>query len=314
MTDKDYNIQFIPATDITKFTVNEDESGFGESVLTDSLFPAKLLLSMIVCRILNYINKTGNKTIAHVYKGPVNAFTTNQINRVIRDLQEQNVTFNDLLSPNLVFNKFNRDGNISLPTAKNGNHLVEFETQEGQNIDMSPEYEKELENMAILGTGVPSVIMEYAGSADFAKQLVSANIKFAGRVASLQADLEEATTDVYKEICMNSNLTDEQKAICAESLEIKLPRPRVLTNSNNNDYVQTIVQTAESIAEVVIGRDTLADTEKMPNGQQLKEKLMFNIVKKSAPFVDWEEIEEDFERIRIELDSIIKDKTDEDTM
>ena len=166
LTDKDYNIQFIPATDITKFTVNEDESGFGESVLTDSLFPAKLLLSMIVCRILNYINKTGNKTIAHVYKGPVNAFTTNQINRVIRDLQEQNVTFNDLLSPNLVFNKFNRDGNISLPTAKNGNHLVEFETQEGQNIDMSPEYEKELENMAILGTGVPSVIMEYAGSAD----------------------------------------------------------------------------------------------------------------------------------------------------
>ena len=113
---------------------------------------------------------------------------------------------------------------------------------------------------------------------------------------------------------MNSNLTDEQKAICAESLEIKLPRPRVLTNSNNNDYVQTIVQTAESIADVAIGRDSLSDTEKMPNGQQLKERLMFNIVKKSAPFVDWEEIEEDLERIRIELDSTIKDKTDEDTM
>ena len=154
LTDQDYNIQFIPADDIVEFTVNENEEGFGESVLTDSLFPAKLLLSMIVCRMLNYINKTGNKTIAHIYKGPIGTFTSNQVNRVIRDLQEQNVTFNDLLSPNLVFNKFNRDGNISLPTTKNGTKLVEFETQEGQQIDMSPEYEKELENMAILGTGV----------------------------------------------------------------------------------------------------------------------------------------------------------------
>ena len=142
---------------------------------------------------------------------------------------------------------------------------------------------------------------------------MSANIKFAGRVATLQADLEEATTDMYKEICMNSNLTDEQKTICAESLEIKLPRPRVLTNSNNSDYVQTIVQTAESIADVVIGRDTLSDAEKMPNGQRLKEKLMFNIVRKSAPFVDWEEIEQDLERIRIDLDSEIKDKKEDDT-
>ena len=300
LTDQDYNIQFIPADDIVEFTVNENEEGFGESVLTDSLFPAKLLLSMIVCRMLNYINKTGNKTIAHIYKGPIGTFTSNQVNRVIRDLQEQNVTFNDLLSPNLVFNKFNRDGNISLPTTKNGTKLVEFETQEGQQIDMSPEYEKELENMAILGTGVPTVIMEYAGSADFAKQLVSANIKFAGRVSSLQADLEEATTLLYKKICQNSNLSDEQKIICMQNLEIKLPRPRVLTNSNNGDYIQTLVSTAEAIADVVIGRDSASNPDILKNGTVIKEKLMYDITKKSSPFIDWEDIDESMKRIMLE--------------
>ena len=300
LTDKDYDIQFIPAEDIIEFTINEDDDGNGESILSDSLFPAKLLLSMIVCRILNYINKTGNKTIAHVYKGPVNAFTNNQINRVIRDLQDQSISFNDLLSPNLVFNKFNRDGNIALPTAKNGSHLIEFETQEGQNIDMNPEYEKELENMAILGTGVPTVIMEYAGSADFAKQLVSANIKFAGRVSSLQSDLEEPTTLLYKRICENSSMSDECKRICRQSLKISLPRPKVLVNGNNSEYVRTIVETAESIAETALGRDSVTDKEIMKNGVQIKEKVVRDIVRKSSPFIDWEEIDEIVEQAKAE--------------
>jgi len=291
LTDKDYNIQFIPESDIIPFTIQENEEGFGESILRDSLFPAKLLLSMIVTRMLNYINKTGNKTIAHIHRNPINAFDHNHIQRIIRDIQDQDVTFNDLLSPNLVFNKFNRDGNMVIPTARNGDRVVEFEIQEGQQIDMNPEYEKELENMAILGTGVPSVIMEYAGSADFAKQLVSANIKFAGRVATLQSDLEDPTTDLYRKLCMNSNLTDEQKAICAQSLEIKLPRPRVLLNSNNSDYISNIVQAAEAIADLMLGRDSITNTEMYPDGARIKELLMKSIVKHDSPFFEWEEFE-----------------------
>lgn len=302
LTDKDYNIQFIPESDIIPFTIQENEDGFGESILSDSLFPAKLLLSMIVTRMLNYINKTGNKTIAHIHRGPVNAYDSNQLQRVIRDLQDQDVTFNDLLSPNLVFNKFNRDGNMVIPTSRNDNRLVEFETQEGQQIDMNPEYEKELETMAILGTGVPSVIMEYAGSADFAKQLVSANIKFAGRVASLQSDLEEPTTLLYKKLCENSNMTDAQKVVCAQSLKIKLPRPRVLTNSNNNEYISNIVQIAESIADAILGRDTVVNTDINPDGPRIKEKLMLRIIKKDTPFIDWEDLEKMVEDVVLEVE------------
>lgn len=186
--------------------------------------------------------------------------------------------------------------------------MVEFETQEGQNIDMNPEYEKELENMAILGTGVPSVIMEYAGSADFAKQLVSANIKFAGRVASIQSDLEEATTILYKRILEDSNLSEDQKIIVAESLEIKLPRPRVLTNSNNNDYVQSIVQTAETIADVALGRDTVQNQETNPHGVVIKEKLMYSITKDSAPFVDWDDIDDKIKTITMKVTAEANEK------
>jgi hypothetical protein len=249
--------------------------------------------------MLNYINKTGNKTIAHIHKGPINTFTSNQINRVIRDIQEQSITFNDLLSPNLVFNKFNRDGNIAIPTAKNGNRLVEFETQEGQSIDMNPDYEEKLENMAILGTGVPSVIMEYVNSADFAKQIVSAQIKYAGRVSTIQGDLEEPTTELYRIICKNSSMSDDCKRICDQSLEVKLPRPKVVVNGNNGDYVRNVVETAEAIADVALGRDSVSNPEMMKNGQVIKEQVMYSIVKDNSPFIDWDGIDAIINQIKI---------------
>ena len=314
LTDKDYNIQFIPADDIIPFTIQEKEDGYGESILADSLFPAKLLLSMIVTRMLNYIHKSGNRTLAHVHRSPINAFDTNHINRVIRDLQDQDITFNDLLSPNLVFNKFNRDGNMVIPTAKDGTKLIELEIQEGQNIDMSPEYEKTLENMAIMGTSVPSVIMEYIGTAEFAKQIVSANIKFAGRIASLQSDVEEPTTLLYKRLIEYSNLTDDQKAICRQSLSITLPRPRVLINANNNEFIQNIEQAADAIADIILGRDSVTDNEKIENGVMIKEKLKLLIVKKDSPFLEWDEYEALCEEavLAVNEEMIRKEKTTQD--
>ena len=310
LTDKDYNIQFIPADDIIPFTIQEKEDGFGESILADSLFPAKLLLSMIVTRMLNYINKTGNKTIAHIHKGQTNAFDTNQMNRVIRDLQDADITFNDLLSPNLVFNKLNRDGNIAIPTSRDGNKLIEFEIQEGQQIDMTPEYEKILENMAIMGTSVPTVIMEYIGSAEFAKQIVSANIKFAGHIASLQSDIEEPTTVLYKKLVNHSTLTDEQKAICAESLEIQLPRPRVLINSNNNEYISQLDQAAEAIADLMIGRESASNPDVLPDGIRIKEKLKLLVAKKDSPYIEWDEYESLYEEavLGVREETVSKDK------
>ena len=127
-----FQIQFIPAKYITPFAINEDENGMGVSMLQDALFPAKMLLSTIISKLLLYMNKSGNKTIAYVRKGPIDVSTGNHVQRTIRMLQESNITFSDLLSTNLSFAKFSRNGNIQLPMAKNGDRLIEFETQEGR--------------------------------------------------------------------------------------------------------------------------------------------------------------------------------------
>lgn len=295
IVDNEYMIQFIPVENIVEFTINEDENGYGESMLTDSLFPAKLLLSLIISKMLTYFNKSGNKTIAHVFKGPIDVSTSNQLDRVVRMLQDSNITFNDLLSTSLTFSKFSRDSNIQLPTARNGTKLVEFETQEGQNIDLKTDFEDKLEDMAILGTGVPSVIMDYVNQIDYAKQITSANIKFAGRISSLQADLETSTTRLYKILIQNSTLTDEVKAQCQEHFEFILPRPRALTNTNNSEFFRTVLENSQFIADTLIGANN-----NEPAVQKIKDILVKKITKKETPYLDWELYESLYEESQIE--------------
>lgn len=296
LVNNDYMIQFIPAENIVEFKINEDENGHGESILADSLFPGHLLLSLLVCKELNYINKSGNRTIAHISKGPIDESNTNQIQRVIRNLQESNVTFNDLLSTNLVFSKFSRDSNIAMPKDRNGNRLVEFEVQEGQQIELNTEFENKLEQMAIMGTGVPPVILEYIGNVDVAKEIVSANIKFAGRVSNLQSDLEEPTTLLYKKILKNSNLKDEYKKIVETSFKFKLPRPKILANANNADSLQTLQSMASTAADIIIGQ-----ANNKEEAARLKDILIRKIVEEESPFFDWPKIRKFYEEAQIEI-------------
>lgn len=296
LVNNQFQIQFIPAKYLYTFTVNETENGIGQSILLDSLFPAKMLLSLLVSKLLLFMNKSGNKTIAYVRKGPIDLSTANHIQRTTRMLQESNITFSDLLSTNLSFAKFSRNGNIQLPMARNGDRLIDFETQEGQEVDLHTPMEEYLEKLAIMGTGVPSVIMEYTDAADYAKSIVTANIKFAARVATLQAELEESTTKLYKALIMTSNMRDDLKTKLQTSFEFKLARPRVLTNANMSDYLSQVDSITQTIARLMLG-------ENPNNEDDEKLRTLYNrqLAIKMLPFVDWDEYEEILKKCRIQI-------------
>lgn len=299
-------IQFIPAEHIVSFAIDEDEDNGGQSMLSDSLFPARLLLDLIISKMLLYMNKSGNRTLAFVRKGPIDVSYANHIQRTIRQLQESNITFGDLLSSNLSFAKFAPYGALQVPMARNGDRLVDFEVQEGQQIEMKPEFEDWLEKMAIMGTGVPSVILEYTDAADYARSITSGNIKHATRVASFQTDLEEPTTKLYKILIANSNLPDDLKNKVLPHFAYKLPRPRVLANANMGEYVSTMQQTAESMANITFGQNPDEET------QAIREQYIKETCIDCLPFIDWRENEARIERAKeaIAKKKKIKDKTD----
>lgn len=296
LVDNDYMIQFIPVENMIEFKCNEDEEGRGTSILTDAMFPAHLLLSIVICKMLNYINKGGNRTIAHISSGRVNRSLSNQANRVIRDLQAGNVTFTDLLSSSMVFSKVTRDSNIAMPKDQQGNRLVEFEVQEGQDIDLNTNYETMLERWGMIAMGMPPTIMDYTQDVNVAKRVVSDNVRVAGRVASLQSDFEPATTELYRVLIQDSDMDESLKSALVNSLQFKLPRPRILANQNNSEALGTAYQNAQTIADIKLGQDT-GDEEMAKR----RTKFIEGIVRRETPYLQWNELDAIYEKAQIDV-------------
>ena len=282
IVDNEYSIQFIPAKYIYEFKINETPDGQGESMLADSLLPGKMLLSYLVSKLLLFVNNSGDKTLVTTHKGPIDLNTKNQIDRAVRQLEGGNITFGDFLSPNIMFNKFNRNANILLPTANNGTKLLEFEKLEGKNMDMATDMEEKLEKMAIIGSGVPDSIMEYVNDLQFSRQVVSSSIKYAGYVSSIQSDMEDPLTDLYRALTLSHNLP-ESAASYIPHMYVGLPRPKVVTNGNNNENIRTGKELSEMIAALYYGEEADA------NDAEAKRQFILETCKNLITFYNWDD-------------------------
>ena len=299
-----YRIQFIPKDDVFEFKINEDSKGDGTSVLKDSLWPAKLLTSIRIRKTLNYVNKSADKTIAYVRKGTADVSGRNQAQRVLRNIQESNITFGDIIGDSsLMFHKYAADGNILMPVSRSGNKLVEFERMEGQVVDMSTEYEKELENQALLASGVPPLLIEQANQADFSRAFTTAHVGFAGIVAGLQSDLETPLTALYKRIVENLDIDDRLKTLASNTLEIKLPRPRALSITSGNEILENTARFAEQFTNLKYGEVT-------EDNKEFIQAVRYAIVKSNAPFIDWTALEEIADNVQMEKEKITKEENE----
>jgi hypothetical protein len=297
-----YRIQFIPKDDVFEFKINEDSKGDGASVLKDSLWPAKLLTSIRIRKTLNYVNKSADKTIAYVRKGTADVSGRNQAQRVLRNIQESNITFGDIIGDSsLMFHKYAADGNILMPVSRSGNKLVEFERMEGQVVDMSTEYEKELENQALLASGVPPLLIEQANQADFSRAFTTAHVGFAGIVAGLQSDLETPLTALYKRIIENLDIDDRLKTLASNTIEIKLPRPRALSVQSSNEILENTARFAEQFTNLKYGEVT-------DENKDFVQAVRYAIVKSNAPFIDWNALEEIADNVQMEKEKITKEE------
>ena len=294
----EYKIQFIPPEDIFEFPINVDENGNGVSMLRDSLFPAKILCSYTMRKHLNYINKSGDKNLAYFRGGNADLNKRNQAQRIIRNLQEQNITFGDMMSDqSLMFSKFASDNNILIPVGKSGNKLIEFEKMEGQNIDMSTEYEKELKDQAIIATGVPPLLIEQFNQADFSKAYTTAHIGFAGIVASWQSDLEDGATHLYSRIIENLDIPDELKSRVLGHIKFKLPRPKALAAINNTEAISNATTVAQSYTQQKYGDDANDKKNEVIAIQKA-------IIRDQTPFIDWEHFDAIADETLAELDNV----------
>lgn len=300
IADNEYSIQFIPAKYVYEFKINETLDGDGEALLSDSMMAGKMLMSYLVSKLLLFVNNSGDKTLVTIHRGQLDLNGKNQVDRTIRSLEGSTVSFGDFLSPSIMFNKFNRNTNITIPTSANGTRMLDFEKLEGKSIDMGTEMEEKLEKMGLIASSVPDSILEYVNDLQFSRQVVSSSIRYASDVSSQQSDLEEPMTRLYRDLCYDSNLSDEAKRYLPY-LEISLPRPKVVANTNNNDSIRIGKENAEMIANMFYGEEP--KTEDVTAKQQ----YILAACKETLPYIDWSR----FEKLKEEIDTRFHGPKDE---
>ena len=304
---KSMHFQFIPADCICEFKINEDENGEGVSMLSKSLFYAKLYLSLLLYSILMYMSKSSDTRIYYVKNSGIDTNYTNKVMELARDIKSKQIKFTDLLSYNSMISKIGAGKEIFMPVGKSGERGIEFDILAGQDIRLQDDLMEMLKQGYINGTGVPSVIMNYINEADYAKTLVMANAKYLSRVLSYQIDFNTGITKMYKMILKCCTSLPPQ---IINGLEFKFLVPKSLSNTNFADLVQYGDNIIDFITRYKFGENSEQNDFDNKSKDLVREKL----AKEVLPFLPWEMIDDVYKEARLEAKRELYNKNNSENM
>ena len=298
---KSMHFQFIPADSICEFKVNEDENGEGVSMISKSLFYAKLYLSLLLYSILMYMSKSSDTRIYYVKNSGIDTNYTNKVMELARDIKSKQIKFTDLLSYNSMISKIGAGKEIFMPVGKSGERGIEFDILAGQDIRLQDDLMEMLKQGYINGTGVPSVIMNYINEADYAKTLVMANAKYLSRVLNYQIDFNESITRMYRMIL---KCTTSLPASVINGVQFKFLVPKSLANTNFADLVQYGDNIIDFITRYLFGENS----EQTEYDNKTKDIVRKKLAKEVLPFLPWEMIEDSYKEARLEAKQNMQEK------
>lgn len=296
------HFQFIPADNICRFTVNEDANGNGVSMLWNSLFYAKLYLSILIFNVISFLSKSQDSRIHYVKNSGIDKNVLNKTMSLARQIKEKQISIADLMDYSAIYGKIGTGRDIFMPVGESGERGIEFDVIAGQQIDMQNEFMEQLKHAYISGSGVPSVITTYINEIDYAKTLVMANAKHMRRVMFYQDSFNEGITRFYKMVLLYSSDLDPEEIA---DFEYRLSRPKTLPNNNLSE----ILGYADQILDFLIK----ASYGEMMEGFDLeKDLLRKELSKRLVGVLPWEEVDAAMKVVNIEA-AKIKSKKDNDT-
>lgn len=291
MYKKKLHYQFIPADNICRFSINEDENGNGQSMLQKSLFYAKLYLSLLVFDMMTYLTKSQDTIVTYVKTSGIDKNMINKTMDVARQWKAKQIGIGDLMDYSSIYSKIGTGRDLFIPEGESGERGLSWDVIQGQDVNMQTELMEMLKQAYINGTGVPSVIMNYINEADFAKTLVMANAKQVRRVMMYQDNFNEDITEFYQKImiyCTDFEIED------ITNFTYTLMRPKTLPNNNLVDLLGYGDQILDFIEKSEFGQ--FDDTEET---NSLKDEFRKNMARRVLPMLPWETVDELLKELRL---------------
>ena len=291
---KKLRFQFIPVDYVTEFTVNEDEDGNGQSVLKDSLFYAKLYLSLLIFKMLQILTKSSDTRVYYVKNSGLDADIMSGIQNAARQVKAKQINYYDIMNPITSTSKLGNNNEIFIPYGRSQEKGMEFDILQGQDVQLNNDLMEMLRQGYINATGVPSVIMQYINEADYAKTLVMANSKYTGRVISLQNDFNVSITEFYRKLAKFSTDLDES---IIDSMEFVFVAPKTINTQNMNDLAQGTDQVVQYMIATYMGQN--ADVGE--DGNKIKDRLIRKLSKLMLPTLPWDDLKDMAEEVYAEI-------------
>ena len=287
------HFQFIPADHMCRFSVNEDETGFGQSMLYKSLFYAKLYLSLLVFNMITHLTKSQDTLVTYVKTSGIDKNVANKTMSIARQMKSKQIGIGDLMDYSSIYSKMGTGRDLYIPEGESGERGLSWDVIQGQDVNMQNELMEQLKESFINGTGVPSVIMNYINEADFAKTLVMANAKQLRRVMMYQDCLNEDITYMYQKIMIYCTDMDMDDIL---AFNFRFQRPKTLPNNNLVDIIGYGDQLLDFFEKSIFGQYT----EETPELNLQKDGFRRNMARKVLSMLPWETVDEVMEDVRMD--------------
>jgi hypothetical protein len=265
--DGDKKFKFYYAEDI--FDLSRREG----SLLTNSVYFAKLFTSLMHNNIITKISKGRNREI-YTVKAGVSPDVQQYINQAIDNLLNSADSAININRPfERILNPLTTSTHI-IPADDNADPFIVTDIINGQDVDMDNEIIKFLLNSIISSYGVdPAVLDLVNNNIDFAKSLSMLNREMVTLNKNEQNDLQAPWEKMVLAILYAEGSNQLREQIEAGSLEVKFYRPKALML----ELTQNEVNNARSFAEALIDLHPVLNGIK--DGDLAKSIAVYEIVK-----------------------------------
>ena len=283
------HFQVVPKEYVTEFKINKDEDDNGHSMLEPSLFYAKLYMMLLMFKIVTIVTKSNDQEINYIRTSGIDKNVYNKAQRIARQKQARRITINDMFSYTGVINKIGAGNAIYMPMGKNNEKPIETEILQGQSVELNNDLMEMLRTNYILGTGVPSAIMNYLNEADFAKSIETANTKMNGRVINYQIDFNDSITELYKKLLKYTTNLEPQ---VIDSIRVKFTEPKGASNITTQELISNYSALQDFLVKVYFGESPTDDIH--------VRKFIGEIARMHLPMINFDKIDEIYKTTKVE--------------
>lgn len=251
------NVRYIPPSNIQhfKYVGMGTYLPYGESLLDDLMFTAKMVLADNVSSTINKISKVGRRMVCHVRSNTYQQ-SINNIEKVRNSIQKQSVTMDDLGSIDMIPASIGTQKCIYIPRI-NGEDQMEIDSLDmGAFADYNDPNETMLKQL-ISGSDIPPTALGHDEYSNSKANLTSENVIMAQNIISSQKEFGDLFTELVQKIYMALYAKTKMFDTAYRYVKLAFNPPRTIMLNMLAENMGYFIQIADALKSLDVPNDKI---------------------------------------------------------